>query len=169
MSETMETSSETAPDSEDAAERPPEWNLSDLYDGPDSADLEADFLWAEKESRTFRDRYEGCLADLDGAALGAAIAHYETIGERLQKALSYAHLRFAENVADGDSGRFFQGIQERVTVISTGTIWPSFVRWADSMVKVPCSRISSHAEGHISYVKFGLTSGTPSESISSSV
>ncbi len=101
----------------------PEWDLEDLYSGPDAPELEADLAWAEAQSKAFAGRYRGHLADLDGAALGEAIAAYEGIAERLGKATSYAQLVFAANVGDPEAGRFYQTVQERATDISTETLF----------------------------------------------
>ena len=101
----------------------PEWDLEDLYSGPDAPELEADLAWAEAQSKAFAGRYRGCLAELDGAALGEAIAAYEEIAERLGKATSYAQLVFAANVGDPEAGRFHQTVQERATDISTETLF----------------------------------------------
>ena len=101
----------------------PEWDLEDLYSGPDAPELEADLAWAEAQSKAFAGRYRGRLADLDGAALGEAIAAYEEIAERLGKATSYAQLVFAANVGDPEAGRFHQTVQERATDISTETLF----------------------------------------------
>ncbi len=101
----------------------PEWDLEDLYSGPDAPELGADLAWAEAQSKAFAGRYKGRLADLDGAALGEAIAAYEGIAERLGKATSYAQLVFAANVGDPEAGRFHQTVQERATDISTETLF----------------------------------------------
>ncbi|MFQ5617820.1 MAG: M3 family oligoendopeptidase [Rhodospirillales bacterium] len=101
----------------------PEWALEDLYSGPDAPELEADLAWAEAQSKAFAGRYRGRLADLDGAALGEAIAAYEGIAERLGKATGYAQLVFAANVGDPEAGRFHQTVQERATAISTETLF----------------------------------------------
>ncbi|MCZ6466651.1 MAG: oligoendopeptidase F, partial [Alphaproteobacteria bacterium] len=101
----------------------PEWDLEDLYSGPDAPELGADLAWAEAQSKAFAGRYKARLADLDGAALGEAIATYEGIAERLGKATSYAQLVFAANVGDPEAGRFHQTVQERATDISTETLF----------------------------------------------
>ena len=101
----------------------PEWDLSHLYPGPDTPELNADLEWAAERSKVFREAYEGKLADLDGAALGGAIGEYEQIAERLHKAMSFAQLLFAGDVENPEHGRFYQTLSERVTVISTETLF----------------------------------------------
>lgn len=101
----------------------PEWDLSDLYPAPDSPELDADLNAAEAAARAFQQAYAGKLAALDGDALGAAIAEYERIGEVMYRAASYAQLLYAGDQTDPERGRFYQGIQERVTDISTQTLF----------------------------------------------
>ncbi len=101
----------------------PEWDLSHLYPGPDAPELEADLEWAAERSKAFREAYEGRLAELDGATLATAIGEYEQIAERLHKAMSFAQLLFAGNVENPEHGRFYQTLSERVTVISTDTLF----------------------------------------------
>lgn len=101
----------------------PEWDLSALYAAPDDPALEADLAWAGERAKAFQEAYKGGLADLDGGALGGAIAEYEGIVERIHKAMSYAHLMFAGDVSDSTRGRFFQTIRERITTISTDLLF----------------------------------------------
>jgi oligoendopeptidase F len=98
--------------------RLPEWDLSDLYPGRDSAELKRD-LELEKEFESFRQRYEGKLAGLSGAELGAAIAEYERGQETLGRIMSFAYLVYATDMADPEIGKFFQTMQERTNAIST--------------------------------------------------
>jgi oligoendopeptidase F len=95
----------------------PEWDLSDLYSGPDGADLKADFTAAEERIAAF-EGYRGNIARLDSAAFGSAIAEYEKISEILGKIGSYAQLYKAIDEADPKRGRFYQDTVERLTVLS---------------------------------------------------
>ena len=101
----------------------PEWDLSHLYDGPDTPGLENDLAEAQKRAKAFQEGYQGRLADLSGRDFAAAIAEFEDISEILHKALSYAQLLFATNTGDAEIGRFYQTLQERATVISTDMIF----------------------------------------------
>lgn len=96
----------------------PTWDLSDLYPGPDSPALKAELERAEQDARAFAKAYEGKLAGLPGAELGAAVARFEDIDERLSKVMSYAGLLYAGDMADPAVGRFYQSMSERVTAIS---------------------------------------------------
>jgi oligoendopeptidase F len=101
----------------------PEWDLTDLYPGMDSPQLEADLKAATDEATALAERYRGKLATLDGAGLAAAIGAYEALDERLSRIMSYAQLVHAGNVMDNAIGRFYQSTQERVTDISAITLF----------------------------------------------
>jgi oligoendopeptidase F len=103
-----------------AAEEPlPAWDLSDLYPGPESAELARDLANAEREAEMFAARYAGRLAELLGGDLAEAITEYQRIDEVLGRVMSYAQLLFSGDSADSAIGRFYQTMSERVTVIST--------------------------------------------------
>jgi oligoendopeptidase F len=97
----------------------PTWDLSDLYPGTESAALKADLDGAEKDATGFRARYLDKVAGLSGADLGRAIREFERLDEILVKAGSYAGLVHVTAMEDPEIGRFYQGIQERLTRIST--------------------------------------------------
>lgn len=97
----------------------PEWDLSDLYQGPDDPALEAELERAAADAKAFRERYAGALDGFDGDALGAAIEAYEAIEERLGRIASYAQLEYARDMANAEIGRFYQGVRERTSDVST--------------------------------------------------
>jgi oligoendopeptidase F len=97
----------------------PQWDLADLYPGRDSTELQRDLAASESEAAALRARYEGKLAMLSGAALGAAVASYERLQETLGRIMSYAYLVYAGDMGDAEIGRFFQTMQERVNAITS--------------------------------------------------
>lgn len=101
----------------------PEWDLSDLYPGPDSPELEADIMAARREAADFRTAYHGKLPTMDGATLGAALRRYEALSDRLGRIMSYAQLLFATDMTDAAKGRFYQTVQERVNDITAETLF----------------------------------------------
>jgi len=114
-----------------AAERPktvglgslPEWDLSDLYPAPDSAELARDLAESAAAAADFAQRYQGKLAGLAGAELAAAIAEYERIAETLGRLSSYAELRHAAEMTDPTISRQAQDMREKVTDISARTLF----------------------------------------------
>jgi oligoendopeptidase F len=97
----------------------PQWDLSDLYPGPESEALADDLAALASDSKAFRERYKGRLTDLSGAYLGAAVEAYERLQEKIGRVLSYASLVHAGNLADPEIGRFYQTMQERINAVST--------------------------------------------------
>ncbi|MCW9039855.1 MAG: M3 family oligoendopeptidase [Rhodospirillales bacterium] len=101
----------------------PLWNLADLYATPDDPVIEKDLESASAASVDFAGKYKGRLADMTGEELAAAIAEFEKIGEILSRVMSYAQLLYAENFEDPEAGRFYQTMNERVTDVSTITLF----------------------------------------------
>ena len=101
----------------------PEWDLSDLYPGADSPELQRDLASAAEAAAGFARRYRGKLAGLAGDALAAAIAEYERISEVLGRIASYADLAHAANMTDPAISRQAQNLRERVTEISSETLF----------------------------------------------
>lgn len=101
----------------------PTWRVDDLYPGRDSQALKDDLAKAEAAAKAFHDRLQGKVAELDGAALGRAIAEFETIDETLSRVMSYAYLIYAGDMSDGANARFLQAMQEKATDISSVLIF----------------------------------------------
>ncbi|MBL8660471.1 MAG: M3 family oligoendopeptidase [Rhodospirillales bacterium] len=118
----LESSAALAPEAK-AASAPPVWDFADLYDGPDAAALDADLQAALAEAKAFNTDYAGRLSAIDGAGLGQAILRYEALFERLNKAMSFAQLWYAADMADPARGRFLQTLQERYNEVSAETLF----------------------------------------------
>ena len=97
----------------------PRWKLGDLYSGPKSQALARDLTRAEGRAARFEKSYKGKLARMSGKRLGLAVAEYESIDEGLGKAMSYAQLLYAADVANPRVAQFYQTMAERVNGIST--------------------------------------------------
>jgi len=103
----------------------PEWDLSDLYTGPTAPELERDLAQAEAQAKDLNASYQGKMTELTPDQFGQMIVAYELLSDLMGRAMSYAQLFYAQNVSDPDRGRFHQGVQERVTDISTHTLFVS--------------------------------------------
>ncbi|MBF0167865.1 MAG: M3 family oligoendopeptidase [Alphaproteobacteria bacterium] len=101
----------------------PEWDLKDLYAGPDDPKLAQDLEKAMQDARALEAEVKGRLGVLSGAEFGAAILRFEAIYESLGRILSFAQLLHAADVADPERGRFSQTMQERATDISTHSLF----------------------------------------------
>jgi oligoendopeptidase F len=112
-----------AASSQHAAEELPVWDLTDLYPGPDSPAVEADFAKAGQAAHAFAAAYQGRLAVMAGSELAEAIAEYEKIEELLGRLMSYAQLLFSGDSTNADIGRFYQTASERVTAIGSDLLF----------------------------------------------
>ncbi|MBM3598461.1 MAG: M3 family oligoendopeptidase [Alphaproteobacteria bacterium] len=101
----------------------PEWDLNDLYDGIESKKLASDLEGAMAAAKVFQRKYQGKLAELSGAELGAAVAEYERLEEMLGRIGSFAQLVYARDMSDAAVGRFYQTMQERTTQVSSETLF----------------------------------------------
>jgi oligoendopeptidase F len=101
----------------------PEWDLRDLYPGTDSQALHDDLARCRGQARRLREDYEGKLAGLDGESLAVAIERYEAIEEVLGRLMSYAQLVYSGDMTSPEIGKFYQGMQESVTEISTDLVF----------------------------------------------
>ena len=110
---------DTGADLHVVADTLPVWDLSDLYPGPDSDRIAADFDRLAAAAQAFEAAQAGRLAELTGAALAAAIGEYERIEEGLGRLMSYAQLLFSADSTDPVIGRFYQSVGERATSVSS--------------------------------------------------
>ncbi|HEY8384541.1 MAG TPA: M3 family oligoendopeptidase [Microvirga sp.] len=102
----------------------PEWDLTHLYPGIDSAPFRADLKKAEAECKALADAYRGRLAELAAApdaatALGAAIERYEAVEDLLGRLMSFAGLVYSGDTTDPVRAKFYGDTQERLTAASS--------------------------------------------------
>jgi oligoendopeptidase F len=101
----------------------PEWNLKDLYPGPDSPELKWDLENAENRCVAFEADFKGRLAALAagpdaGPALAVAVKRYEALDDTLGRVMSYASLTYAGDTTDPSRAKFYGDMQERITAAS---------------------------------------------------
>jgi oligoendopeptidase F len=102
----------------------PEWNLADLYAGPDSPKLKADLETSERAADAMQERYAGKLANLldggkGGPALAQAVREFEALNDVMGRIVSFASLLYAADTSDPKRQKFFGDIQEKITTISS--------------------------------------------------
>ena len=98
----------------------PEWDLTDLYPAPDSAELKADVERGREGAEGFAARWRGSLADaLAGDRLGEAIGEYEELEDRLGRVASYAGLLYAGDTTDPARAKFYGDVQGTLTELSS--------------------------------------------------
>jgi oligoendopeptidase F len=96
-----------------------EWNLDDLYEGPDDSRLASDLDEAHVAAVAFRERYRGRLGELEAAELNDAVAELERIESASTRVETYARLRQAADSSDQARGALVQRVRERNTQIET--------------------------------------------------
>ena len=101
----------------------PEWDLSDLYTGPDAPALHSDLAWLEKECQSFAADYEGKLAALSAEALLTCVQRQEKISAVSGRIMSYAGLRYYQLTTDGERTKFMSDLQEKITDFSTPLVF----------------------------------------------
>lgn len=101
----------------------PEWDLGDLYAGPDSPALERDIEASARGAEMLEANWKDKLGAANGDALAQAIAEYEALDERMSRILSYGQLLYAGAVADPEIARFNQTLAERMNAISVRTLF----------------------------------------------
>jgi len=104
----------------------PEWDLSDLYTGPEDASLAEDLARADADAKAFSGRYQGQLEKLakeGGAKLAESLRTYEDMSDRLGRIGSFAGLLYAADTSDPAVAKFYGDIQEKLTGISTALLF----------------------------------------------
>ena len=96
-----------------------EWNLSDLYDGPDDPRVLGDLDEAAAAATGFRERHRGKLGDLSAAELNDAVEELERLKSAMTRVETFARLRLAADSSDQSRGALVQKVRERNTQIET--------------------------------------------------
>lgn len=96
-----------------------QWDLSELYAGPDDPRIEADLAEARRLAEAFAQQYRGKVAngELDGHALARALAAYEDLAELEHRPSFYASLLFAGDTQNTQAQRLVQHTREVATEI----------------------------------------------------
>ena len=102
----------------------PEWNLADLYSGPEAPELKADLATSDRAATAMQESYQGKLATLadggkGGKALVQAVREFEALNDLLGRIISYASLLYAADTSDPKRQKFYGDIQEKITTISS--------------------------------------------------
>jgi oligoendopeptidase F len=96
-----------------------EWNLDDLFEGPDDPRIESQLDEAAAAATAFRERHRGKLGELSAAELNDAVAELERIKSISTRVETYARLRLAADSSDQARGALVQKVRERNTQIET--------------------------------------------------
>ncbi|MEM7295431.1 MAG: oligoendopeptidase F, partial [Pseudomonadota bacterium] len=103
----------------------PEWDLTDLYPGPDAPEWGRDMDEVEAECASFAADYEGALGALDGVGMLEAVRRYEAIQTKVGRLMSYAGLRYYQATTDGARAKFMSDAQDAITAHTTPLVFYS--------------------------------------------
>ncbi len=106
----------------------PEWNLADLYAGPDAAEFIADMEKAAVQARRFADIHQGKLETyLDsgkgGDVLAGVIRDYEDMSDLFGRIGSYMMLYYVGNTTDPDRQKFYGDVSQKLNAMTTGLVF----------------------------------------------
>lgn len=106
----------------------PEWDLSDLYDGPQSDQLKADLEQGGADALAFKKQYEGQIEALvkgvnGGAELARAVKVYEEINDLLGRVASYGQLLYSSDNQNPVNAKLHGDLMEQITAISSDLLF----------------------------------------------
>jgi oligoendopeptidase F len=99
------------------------WDLQPLVDGKGPNGVVTLLEESQQLADAFAERYRGKVAELDAAALAAALHELEEISDRVGRAGSYAALDFSVDTQDPERGALMQQAQERGAAIQTALLF----------------------------------------------
>ena len=99
------------------------WDLSDLYAGPQDPQLDADMSVARERAQGFRDQFEGRVAELDAAAMQAALTDLEGLTQLADRPLIFAHLLHAADSSDPVHGALVARTAEANSQVRAGLLF----------------------------------------------
>lgn len=114
----MASPATTAPAANDLGHLPT-WDLSDLYPGLDSAELQRDLAAVAGRAAKLEQQGKGRIAALPGDELAGVIAEYESLQDLIGRMYSFASLAYAGDMADPKIAGFYQDMQEKLNDITT--------------------------------------------------
>ncbi|HEY8595493.1 MAG TPA: M3 family oligoendopeptidase [Devosiaceae bacterium] len=102
----------------------PEWDLSDLYPGPQSTEFRHGLEKARSDAEAFEKRYKGELDEMARTGgLVDAVRDYEALGDLTGRIGSFAFLHYAQNTSDPDRAKFLGDTQQALTDLSARLIF----------------------------------------------
>lgn len=106
----------------------PEWDLTDLYDGPQSSQLQADLKHSQEEAVSFQSDFQGKIAEIaskedGGAALHKAVQRYEALNDKLGRIASYGQLLYSSDNENPVHAKLHGDLMEQITSISSNLLF----------------------------------------------
>lgn len=105
----------------------PEWNLNDLYSGPEAPELKEDIKKSFEEAERFANRWQGKLAEEaalpGGGELLTSIKEFEKLSDLMGRIGSYAGLYYYGDTTDPSRAKLFGDVQQSLTDASAKLIF----------------------------------------------
>ncbi|MGV8984974.1 MAG: M3 family oligoendopeptidase [Cypionkella sp.] len=101
----------------------PDWDLTDLYPSPDSAEFARDMSWLKQTCAGFSETYQGKLATLSADAMLDCVQSYERIETTGGRVMSYAGLRYYQNTLDADRAKFMADAEGEITDFTASLVF----------------------------------------------
>lgn len=101
----------------------PDWDLTDLYPSPDSAEFARDMSWLKQSCAGFAETYQGKLATLSAEGLLDCVQTYERIETTGGRVMSYAGLRYYQNTLDSDRAKFMADAEGEITDFTASLVF----------------------------------------------
>lgn len=105
----------------------PEWNLNDLYSGPEAPELKEDIKKSFEEAERFANRWQGKLAEEaalpGGGELLTSIKEFEKLSDLMGRVGSYAGLYYYGDTTDPSRAKLFGDVQQSLTDASAKLIF----------------------------------------------
>jgi len=102
-----------------------EWDLTDLYEGPDDPKLDEDIKKTIEDAEKFQEKYKGKIeaGDLSPSEFKEAMEEYEDIHESINKISSFASLYHAMDTQDPDRGALLQRSEQKKSEVKNRLIF----------------------------------------------
>jgi oligoendopeptidase F len=106
---------------EQADEKLPTWDLSDLYAAPDDAKITSDMESVQRRAAAFAQTYKDTIekAEVTAGHIKAALDEYEDLIRAQYKPQAYAQLLFSTDTRDPQRGALMQKTQEFGSAVTT--------------------------------------------------
>ncbi|MGU3577133.1 M3 family oligoendopeptidase [Brucellaceae bacterium C25G] len=105
----------------------PEWNLDDLYKGPDAPELSRDIEKCFIDAKAFEKRWAGKLSEElakpKGGDFAKSIEAYENLSELMGRIGSYVGLYYYGDTSDANRAKLFGDVQQKLTDASSHLIF----------------------------------------------
>ena len=93
----------------------PLWDLSDLYLGQDSQEIQSDIARVTNLAKEFREKYQNKVESLDAYGLHGAIKDLEVLTTASHKLSSFAFLNYCTDVSNHEKSSFYQKMNEHAS------------------------------------------------------